>query len=53
MLNIATQDIISSIIKSEDSIEDIDAIRDIEEEEEDLNEGESNKGKSISILLYL
>ena len=39
MLNIATQEIISSIVKAEDSIEELDAIRAIEEEEEeDLEE---------------
>lgn len=37
VLNIATQEIISSIIKAEDSIEELDAIRAIEEEE-DLEE---------------
>ena len=36
VLNIATQDIIGSIIKLEEPIEDLDAIRQIEEEEEDL-----------------
>ncbi|KAH7336680.1 hypothetical protein BKA65DRAFT_479560 [Rhexocercosporidium sp. MPI-PUGE-AT-0058] len=39
VLNITTQEIISSIIKAEDSIEELDAIRAIEEEEEeDLEE---------------
>jgi hypothetical protein len=39
VLNIASQEIISSIIKAEDSIEELDAIRAIEEEEEeDLEE---------------
>ncbi|PVH68542.1 hypothetical protein DL98DRAFT_578774 [Cadophora sp. DSE1049] len=39
VLNIASQEIISSIIKAEDSIEELDAIRAIEEEEEeDLKE---------------
>jgi hypothetical protein len=37
VLNIASQEIISSIIKAEDSIEELDAI-DEEEEEEDLEE---------------
>ena len=37
MLNIATQEIISSIIKAEDSIEELDTIRAIKEEE-DLEE---------------
>jgi len=36
MLNLATQDIISSIIKIDDYFEDLDAIKAIEEEEENL-----------------
>ena len=38
VLNIATQDILSSIIKAEDSIEELDAIRAIEENEDELEE---------------
>ena len=51
MLNIATQEIISSIIKAEDSIEELDAIRAIkeEEEEEDLEE----RNIFISKFIYL
>ena len=40
MLNIATQDIISSIIKSDDLIDDLSSIKAIEQEEEDLEEKE-------------
>jgi hypothetical protein len=50
VLNIATQEIISSIVKAEDSIEELDAIRAIEkEEEEDLEE----RNIFISQFIYL
>jgi hypothetical protein len=49
MLNIATQDIINSIIKIEDPLEDLEAIKAIEEEEEDLEE----KDIFISKLIIL
>jgi hypothetical protein len=50
VLNIATQEIISSIIKAEDSIEELDAIRAIEEEEEKNLE---ERNIFISKFIYL
>ena len=38
MLNIAIQDIISSIIKAKDSIEELDTIRAIEDNKDELEE---------------
>jgi uncharacterized membrane protein len=54
VLNIATQEIISSIIKAEDSIEELEAIKAIEEEEEDLEEKDLFISKSyILVLIYI
>ena len=53
MLNIATQDIISSIIKAEDSIEELDAIRAIEDNEDELKERNIFTGKFWYLLMLL
>jgi hypothetical protein len=50
VLNIATQDIINSIIKIEDPLEDLEAIKAIEEEE-DLEEKDIFINKLIILIL--
>jgi hypothetical protein len=51
VLNITTQDIINFIIKIEDSLEDLEAIKAIKEEEEDLKEKNIFISKLIILIL--
>jgi hypothetical protein len=52
VLNIAVQDILKSIIKTEDNIEDSNIIRVIKEEEEEEEE-EEEKGASFNNSKFL